>query len=145
MATTVRESRVVRRPVDVVATVATDPARLLPTIAGLGRFAFIRRADDGSEEWDMFLDVGAVHLGGRVRVVPRGHSLTWESIRGTRHAMLVTVQEHPAGSLLTLQMTIDLAGALFGRAAELLARGIARNHLVAGLEQLRHHVEFELG
>lgn len=144
MATTVRESVVVRRPVDVVAKVATDPGHLLPTVAGLGRFAFIDRAPDGSEEWDMFLDIGTVHVGGRVRVVPRGHSLTWESSRGTRHSMLVTVVSHPDGSLLTLEMTVDLAGALFGRAAELLARGIARNHLAAGLQQLRHHIEFEV-
>lgn len=30
------------------------------------------------------------------------------------------------------------------RVAEAIARGIAGRHLVAGLEQLRHHLEFEL-
>lgn len=58
--------------------------------------------------------------------------------------MQLDVAKEGADSLVTITMTIDLAGAVTGRIAELLARGIARRHLQAGLQQLRHHVEFEL-
>ena len=142
MATTVTESLVVRRPVDVVASIAADPATLLPTMAGMGRFEFISRDADGSEQWDMFLDVGAVHVGGRVHVVRTPRGLSWEAVRGTRHTVVLTVEEHGDDALVTLAMTVELAGAVLGRVAELLARGIARRHLVAGLQQIRHHAEF---
>lgn len=143
MATTATESIVVRRPLEVVAKVATDPGVLLPLVAGLGRFEFIERGADGTEEWDMFLDIGAVHVGGRVHVVSAAPTLTWQSIRGTRHSMLVEVTDHPDGAEVTMAMTVKLGGLVLGRVAELLARSIAGRHLVAGLEQLRHHLEFE--
>lgn len=142
MATTVTESLLVRRPVDEVAAVATDPGVLLPTVAGLGRFAFISRAEDGSELWDMFLDIGTVHVGGRVHVVRRDRALVWDAVRGTRHSMRVEVTEQGDDALVTMAMTVELAGRLLGRVAELVARGIARRHLVAGLQQIRHRVEF---
>lgn len=40
-------------------------------------------------------------------------------------------------------LTVELGGLVLGRFAELLACSIAGRHLVAGLEQLRHHLEFE--
>jgi hypothetical protein len=144
MATTATESIVVRRPLAVVAPVATDPGVLLPLIAGLGRFEFIERVDAATEEWDMFLDIGAIHVGGRVHVVSTPPTLTWRAVRGTRHSMQVDVTDHPDGALVTMAMTVELGGLVLGRIAELLARGIAGRHLVAGLEQLRHHLEFEL-
>ncbi len=144
MATTVTESIVVRRPAAVVAAIVTDPGVLLPHVAGLGRFAFIAHRDDGTELWDMFIDIGAIHVGGRVVVTSDERTLSWEAIRGTRHRTVVEVTDHEAGCEVSMAMTVDLAGALLGRAAELLARGIARRHLVAGLEQVRHHAEFEL-
>lgn len=90
----------------------------------------------------MFLDIGAIHVGGRVLVVTADRSLTWRSVRGTRHSMVVEVADHPDGAVVTMAMTVQLGGLVLGRAAELLARGIAGRHLVAGLEQLRHHLEF---
>ncbi|WP_183095851.1 hypothetical protein [Nocardioides stalactiti] len=142
MATTAAERIVVRRPFEEVAKVATDPQVLLPLVAGLGRFKFIRDNGDGSEEWDMFLDIGAIHVGGRVRVVSTPPTLSWASVRGTRHTMAVEVTEHPQGAEVSMTMTVQLGGLVMGRIAEFVARGIAGRHLVAGLEQLRHHLEF---
>lgn len=142
MATTASQSIVVRRPYDLVAKVATEPGVLLPLVAGIGRFQFIAANDDGTEEWDMFLDIGAVHVGGRVHVVPDPPRLSWRSVRGTRHSMEVEVAEHPDGAQVSMTITVQLGGALFGRLAEALAKNIAGRHLVAGLEQLRHHLEF---
>jgi hypothetical protein len=144
MATTATESIVVRRPPGLVAAVATDASVLLPLVAGLGRFEFIRGLENGIEEWDMFLDIGAIHVGGRVHVVSGERTLRWQSVRGTRHETRVEVSDHPDGSEVTMAMTVQLGGLVLGRVAELMARGIAGRHLVAGLEQLRHFVEFEL-
>lgn len=143
MATTATESIVVRRPLAEVAKTATDPGVLLPLVAGLGRFEHIGRGPDGTEQWDMFLDIGAIHVGGRVLVVSEPPVLSWHSVRGTRHSMRVEVTEHPDGAEVTMAMTVQLGGLVMGRFAELLARSIAGRHLVAGLEQLRHHLEFE--
>jgi carbon monoxide dehydrogenase subunit G len=142
MVAKISESIVVRRPIEDVAPAATDPHVLLPLIAGLGRFAFIADAPDGSQKWDMFLDIGAVHVGGRVRVVTDGRVLTWESERGTRHTMRVEVTEDGDHALVSMRMEVHLGGLVLGRVAELIARGIAGRHLVAGLEQLRHHLEY---
>ena len=145
MVAKISESIVVRRPLSDVAPVATDPHVLLPLIAGLGRFAFIADDPDGSQQWDMFLDIGAIHVGGRVRVLTDGRVLTWQSERGTRHTMRVEVTEDEAGAEVSMRMDVQLGGLLLGRAAEFIARGIAGRHLVAGLEQLRHHLEFGPG
>jgi nucleoside-diphosphate-sugar epimerase len=114
----------------------------LPGAIESGRFAFIADAPDGSEEWDMFLDIGAVHVGGRVRVLTDGRVLTWQSERGTRHTMRVEVTEDGDDAKVSMRMEVHLGGPVLGRVAELIARGIAGRHLVAGLEQLRHHLEY---
>lgn len=145
MPTTITESLVVRRPLDVVAGVATDPDVVLPIMGGLGRFELITSNDDGTEEWDVFIDINAIHVGGRVVVdAPTKTRLTWHAVRGTRHSMVLDVDEDPNGSRLTISMSLELAGAVTGRIAEFLARGVMRRHLQAGLHQLRHHLEFEV-
>ena len=148
MATTsVTESVLVRRPVADVAPRATDPDVILPLISGLGRFQLITRRPDGTELWDVFLDVGSIHIGGRVEVpVPEPTVLYWESVRGTRHSCRLEVTEEGEGhARLSITMTLELAGGLLAaRLAGFLAGGIVRRHLQAGLEQLRHHLEYEL-
>ena len=143
MSRSVRRSIVVRRPVDDVAAVATDPRVLLPIIGGLGRFQELATDADGLGEWDLFIDIGSVHVGGRVVVERPGPlQLRWRAIRGTRHQLELTVYEHGEESEVAIVMSLQLAGFLLGRVAETLARGIMARHLDAGLQQLRHHVEF---
>jgi hypothetical protein len=147
MGTTVRRSVTVHRPVPEVVEVATDPLVVLPIVGGLGRFEQIDTDASGVGEWDLFLDVGSVHVGGRVVVErPDPSRLTWHSIRGTHHQLELTVADGSmAGeSLVTIAMSLQLAGFLTGRVAELLASGIMARHLEAGLQQLRHHLEFEV-
>lgn len=73
MATTITESLLVRRPLDVVAPVATNPGMVLPIMGGLGRFKLIGTEPDGTEQWDVYLDINMIHVGGRVVVdVPSG-------------------------------------------------------------------------
>jgi hypothetical protein len=146
MGATVTRSIVVRRPVSEVADIATDPRVVLPIVGGLGRFEQIDTDPDGVGEWDLFLDVGSVHVGGRVVVErPDSKRLTWHATRGTRHQLELRVGDGPtpAESIVTITMSLQLAGFLLGRVTELLAAGIMGRHLEAGLQQLRHHFEFE--
>lgn len=143
--TSVTESVVVRRPLAEVAGTATDPHVILPLMGGLGRFRFITSEPDGRELWDVFLDVGSIHIGGRVEVpLPEPTLLTWASVRGTRHSCRLEVVDEGAQTRLDLTMSLDLAGGLLAaRLAGFLAGGIMRRHLQAGLEQLRHHLEYD--
>lgn len=143
MSTTVRRSITIRRPVDEVAAIATDPRVVLPIIGGLGRFKELATDADGLGEWDLFIDIGSVHVGGRVVVErPEPRRLTWNAIRGTRHQLALTVDEQGDNARVTIAMSLQLAGLVLGWVAETLARGIMARHLDAGLQQLRHHVEF---
>ena len=144
MATTVTESVGVRRGVHEITKRATDPAVVLPLMGGLGRFQHIDTQADGTQHWDVFLDVGSLHVGGRVEVRSGEHSLTWRSTRGTRHSARLDVRPAGEHSVLRMELTVEFAGAVTGRVTELLARGIVRRHLQAGLQQLRHHLEFEV-
>jgi Polyketide cyclase / dehydrase and lipid transport len=140
----VTASVVVRRPLVEVAKVATDPDVVLPLIGGFGRFQLIEKRADGSEEWDLFIDVGTIHVGGRVEVeAPGGSTLSWRSARGTRHWACIEVHEAGRDSEITMRVSTEFAGLLTGPLTGFLARGIIRRHVEAGLEQLRHHLEHE--
>lgn len=137
MVTSVTESVVVRRPVGEVAAAATDPDRLLPMVCGAGRFHHVR-----DQVYDVFIDVGTIHVGGRVAVTtPDDRTLTWQSVRGTENGFELHVTEHPDGALVTATLRIKLYGLVMARISEFLARGIVSRHLVSGLQQLRHDVE----
>ncbi|QIX27705.1 hypothetical protein ncot_14705 [Nocardioides sp. JQ2195] len=137
MSTSVTWAVVVRRPVAEVAAVATDPERLMPMLSGIGRSGQVTE-----QEYDMFLDVGTIHVGGRVAVsTPDAHTLSWRSIRGTENDFELRVTEHPDGSLVSATLRLRLHGLVMARVSEFLARGIMSRHLIAGLEQLRHDVE----
>ena len=145
MSTTVRRSIVVHRPASEVVKTATDPLVVLPIVGGLGRFEQIDTDADGFGEWDLFLDVGSVHVGGRVDVErASADRLVWKSVRGTRHQLELSVTDGPgpSESVVTIAMSLQLAGFLTGRITEFLAAGIMVRHLEAGLQQLRHHLEF---
>jgi carbon monoxide dehydrogenase subunit G len=144
MSRTVRRSITIRRPVDEVAAIATDPRVVLPIIGGLGRFKELATDAEGLGEWDLFIDIGSVHVGGRVVVErPEPRRLTWHAIRGTRHQLALNVDEDGDNARVTITMSLQLAGLVLGWVAETLARGIMARHLDAGLQQLRHHAEFE--
>lgn len=133
----------VRRPVDEVAKVATDPEVVFPIIGGFGRFDSIAHNPDGSQEWDLYLDVGSIHVGGRVRVnPPTATSIEWRSVRGTRHSARIEVSAADGGSLVTMTVSAYFAGLLAGWITSVLAGGIVARHMDAGLEQLRHHIEY---
>ena len=143
MGRAVRRSIRVRRPAAEVAGTATDPRVVLPIIGGLGRFEEIDTEVDGLGEWDVFIDVGSIHVGGRVVVErPDPRHLTWRAIRGTRHQLELSVDDDGDETELSIAMSLQLAGFITGRVTEILAAGIMGRHLDAGLQQLRHHLEF---
>ncbi len=140
---TITKSVLVHRPVDEVAKAATDPAVVLPIVGGMGRSDLITRNSDGAEERDLYLVVGTIYVGGRVLVEPSsGDTLVWRSVRGTRHNARIHVTPAEAGALVTMSMTVEFAGMVTGRLTSALTRGILARHIEAGLEELRHRIEY---
>lgn len=139
---TVTGSVLVRRGVEEVAKIATDPDVVLPIIGGFGRFALIHRNPDGSQEWDLFLRIGTVHVGGRILIEPPSdHALTWRALRGKRHTARIEVTPDGDYAQLSISVTTEFVGALTGRLTGLLSRGILARQIDAGLQQLRHYIE----
>jgi carbon monoxide dehydrogenase subunit G len=133
----------VRRPYDEVAAFVTDPARSLAAIPGFARFAFQGPGEDGGEEWDVFLEVGTFHVGGRVLIrTPSPHRIEWEPLRGTASRFAMTVEPLGEHARLTMDMTYSLEGLLLARISELLVRGVVARHLEAGLQEMRHQLEY---
>lgn len=148
MSATATVTATVARPRDLVSAIATDPQRVLPLISGFGRFRFLGGLEEtGHEEWEVFLDVGTLHIGGAVDVDRTAdHHLAWTARRGTRHTFDLLVEPDGAErSLVTMTMTIALSGLVMSRIAEQFARGIMHRHLEAAIQQLRHHLEWEQG
>ena len=145
MAQRVTRSITVRRRHDDVAAFVTDPHRFLEVVPGFGRFQYVGDGDAaGEEEWDVFLQVGTLHVGGRVLVRrPSASHLEWHSLRGTSHTFTMTVEPLAEHARLTMSLTYTLAGGLAARLTEKVAGGIVGRHLEAGLEQVRHELEHE--
>lgn len=149
----VDRSITIRRPHPEVARFVTDPHRLFEAIPGLARFSLAGSGGgsgggvgqdviEGEEKWDVFLEVGTLHIGGRVLVrKPSVNRLEWTAERGTRHSFAFNVERLGEHSRLTMTLEYAFAGPVVGPLAELLARGIAARHLEAGLEQVRHLLE----
>ena len=140
----IRRAIVVRRPHDDVAAFVTDPHRLLDAIPGFARFSHLGPAGDppGAEHWEVFLEIGTLHVGGRVVVLkPSRNRLEWRSDRGTSHSFEMSVEPVGDHCVVTVEMEYSLSGQLMAWAAEHLARGIVVRHLEAGLEEIRHLLE----
>ena len=109
----------VRRPVDEVAAFVTDPHRVLPVVPGFARFAFVG-STDGAEEWDVFLEIGTLHVGGRVEVTrPSATHLSWRSDRGTWHRFDLVVEplaDDPRAALVRMEIEYALSGLLMAAA-----------------------------
>ena len=143
MAETVIVSRQLRVPFAQASEFVTDPHQLLPAISTFSRCRFVREHGDG-ELWDVFLDSGTIHLGGRVLIKrPTGSLLKWRSVQGTRHSFAALVEPAEEGSRLMLTLTYKVTGLGVARLSEWLARGVIRRSLHAIVEELRHHLEFE--
>ncbi|MGD9620062.1 MAG: SRPBCC family protein [Mycolicibacterium sp.] len=141
---TVTRSTLVRAGVDEVAKIATDPDVVFPIMGAFGRFECIQRHPDGSQEWDLYLDVGTIHAGGRVLVEPPSDCcLDWHSIRGIQHSAHIDVAPAADGATVTMTISIQFAGRLLaGWVTGLLADGILARHIEAGLQQMRHRIEY---
>jgi hypothetical protein len=82
-------------------------------------------------------------VGSRIRVEPPSeHALDWRWIRGTRHHARVELSPAEGGTTVTMSVTIQFAGFLAGRMIGALAQGILGRRMEAGLQQLRHHIEY---
>ena len=133
----------VRRPYDEVAEFVTDPATALAAIPGFARFAFQGPGEDGGEEWDVFLEVGTFHVGGRVLITtPSPNRIEWTPLRGTSSHFVMMVEPLGEHARLTMSMEYSLNGLLLARITELLVKGVVSRHLEAGLQEMRHRLEY---
>lgn len=144
MTQTVARAINIRRSYDEVAAFVTDPHCVLAAIPGFARFAYIGPAADGAgEEWDVFLEVGTFHVGGRVVVTkPSVNRLEWRSVRGTQQHFSMVVEPLGEGARLTMTLRYGLQGLVISRVSELLAMGLVTRHVEAGLQQVRHQLEY---
>ncbi|MBW0018673.1 MAG: SRPBCC family protein [Mycobacterium sp.] len=136
-------ARTIRCPVDDTAAFITDPHRLFPKVTTFSRCRFVEACADG-ELWDVYLDSGTIHLGGRVLITSSdGRRVTWESVRGTRHSFEALVEPDGEGSSLTMTLTFSASGLGFARLSEIVGRGLVSRNLHAAAEEIRHYLEFE--
>ena len=145
MAQTVVRAINIRRSYDEVALFVTDPHCVLAAIPGFARFAFIgpAQAVPGGEEWDVFLEVGTFQVGGRVVVTkPSVNRLEWRSLRGTRQRFSMAVEPLGDSARLTMTLRYELSGLVISRVSELLAKGLVTRHVEAGLQLVRHQLEY---
>ena len=144
MTQTVRVSRHIRRPVEDSGAFITDPHKLLSAVSTLSRCRFVESCDDG-ELWDIYLDSGTVHLGGRVLITPPdGSRLHWRSVRGTRQSFEALVEPDGEGTRLTMSLTFSVTGLGIAWISEMIGRGLVARNLEAITEEVRHHLEFEI-
>lgn len=142
MATISRSVRV-HRNIDEVAAVATDPDVVLPIIGSFGRCKRVALNPDGSQEWDLYIAVRTIHVGGRVRVErSSSHVLAWRSQIGKRHTGQTEVTPAGDSAVVTMSITTKFAGMFAGWLTERLAGGILARNMEAGLQQLRHAIEY---
>jgi hypothetical protein len=141
---TVTRSTLVHAGVGEVARVATDPEVVFPIMGAFGRFDRVDRFPDGSQEWDLFLHVGTIHAGGRVLVAPPSEdSLEWQSVRGIQHEARIEVAPATGGTTVAMTISVRFSGRLLtGWVTGLLADSILARHIEAGLQQMRHRVEY---
>jgi hypothetical protein len=143
MTQTVTVSRHIRCPVDEASSFITNPSSVLAKVSTFSRCRFIESGEDG-ELWDVYLDSGAVHLGGRVLITPPDDGrLRWKSVRGTRHSFVALVEPDGDGSRLTMTLTFSVKGFGIALLTELIGRGLVGRNLEAIAEEIRHHLEFE--
>lgn len=143
MTQTVTTVRHIDCPLEVSGAFVTDPRALFPQVSTFSRCSFVKTRDDG-DLWDVYLEGGTIHLGGRVLITPpTGSLLTWRAVQGTRHSFSALVEPDGDGSLLTLTLTFSTSGFGFARLSEWLARGLVSRNLEAAAEEIRHHLEFE--
>lgn len=143
MTQTVSVSRHVRCPVEESSVFVTNPRNLLSKMSTLSRCRFIESCDEG-ELWDVYLDSGTVHLGGRVLITPSdGTRLHWQSVRGTRHSFDALVEPEDDGSRITMTLKFSVTGYGSAWISEMIGRGLVARNLEAIAEEIRHHLEFE--
>lgn len=143
MTQTVTVIRHIDCPIDKSSGFVTDPHHLLPEVSTFSRCGFVKSRNDG-DLWDVYMDSGTIHLGGRVLITPpTGSLLKWRSVQGTRHSFAALVEPEGDGSRLTLTLTFWTTGLGIARLSEWLGRGLVARNLEAAAEEIRHHLEFE--
>lgn len=100
----------------------------------------------GDGRYWVLMQVGSIATGGEVEVDvdDDGRTVSWRSVRGTRHeARLQVVDDGPDRCRIRLEVDFRLVG-LLAPIATRAARPIVVRNLLASLETARHLVEHQL-
>lgn len=145
MSAEVRVGRTIRVPEAQARAVVTDPELLFECFSSTARFLKVDTMPDG-QLWDVFLNVSSYEVGSRVEVRRTApNELQWESVRGADNNARITVEpdrDDPAHSWVHVVLRFRLEGKLLARFAMAIAQPIVTRHVEAGLERLRHHLEY---
>lgn len=132
----------INRPIDDVRPLLADPTVVFKTIGDFGRSDKVADRPDGDQEWDLYLRVGTVYIGGRVQVHADTDGTSWRSIRGTHNKGWVSAEADSTGTTVTMRISVTFSGMVTGWLTGLLADNILARHLEAGLEEFRHRIEY---
>lgn len=142
MATVSRSARV-RATAAEVDGVLSDPDAVMAVVREFGRTRFIEAHDDGTQSWDVFIVLGAMHVGGRAMVAPAADGvLTWHSTSGIANSVSLEAAADGDGTRVTGRVELWLEGAITGRLTAVLVRSVIGRYLDAMLERLRHRIEY---
>lgn len=131
----------VGRGADAAWRVVGDLARYDEVLVGITRWE-----PSGDGRYWVLMQVGSIATGGEVEVHvdDTSRTVSWHSLRGTRHeARLEVVEDGPDRSRIRLEVDFRLVGVLAPLATR-AARPIVERNLLASLETARHLVEHEL-
>lgn len=131
----------VARGADAAWRVVGDLDRFDEVLVGITRWE-----PSGDGRYWVLMQVGSIATGGEVEVAvdDDAHTVSWRSVRGTRHeAGLRVIGDGPDRCRIRMEVDFRLVGVLAPLATR-AARPIVVRNLLASLETARHLVEHEL-
>ncbi|WP_182347839.1 hypothetical protein [Tomitella gaofuii] len=133
----------VHRPLSASSAVLARPDEVMAVIADLGRTARVEDAGDGAEQWEVFILLGTMYVGGRVRIGQAGDGvLAWHSESGFHHHARFEAVADGDLSAIRLHFDFRIDGVFTGWLAARLVHGYIGRFADAVLESLRHRIEF---
>lgn len=136
---------VAREPTAVFALIS-DPSRYAEFFAGMTKWSPRSHKKRGAgARYRVLMKVGSIEAGGVVQVTSwhEPEVIEWESEQGIHQSGRWTVEEHPEGSKLSLEIDFDLSGGPVGALVERVSGRIVGRNMWATLMSARRLLEHE--
>ncbi|GAA4815250.1 SRPBCC family protein [Tomitella cavernea] len=133
----------VHRPLPATEAVLACPDEVMAVIADLGRTARVEDTGGDAEHWEVFILLGTMYVGGRVRIEEAGDGvLAWHSESGFHHRARFEAVADGDDTLIRLHVDFRIDGVFTGWLAATLVQGYIGRFADAVLESLRHRIEY---